>query len=231
MGSQNWRDIWNKRRFPDSECSVLQKLIYLDGFDNGAGKIDEQNWEKYINYIKNKIQIASNESIFEVGCGSGAFLYPFYLMNIKIGGIDYSKPLIKKAKSIFTGMSFTVCNALNLNTDKKYDIVISNSVFHYFLNYNYANTILEKMLCKAQSRIAILEIPNAALMNESENVRRKMCSLGEYDKKYNNLKHLYYDKQYFYNFAEEHKCSCSVFDQNIQGYGNNRYRFNCIIKK
>lgn len=231
MSSEKWMDVWNRRKLSDHECSTLQELIYLDGFDCGAGKIDENNWNNYIMYIKSKIGIASDDSIFEVGCGSGAFLYLFFVGGQKVGGIDYSEPLIEKAKSIFTGMNFKLCEASNLDTDERFDIVISNGAFHYFKSYEYANVVLEKMLTKAKSRIAVLEIPDIATMDESENARRGMLPPEEYDKKYKGLEHLYYEREWFCNFARKNRCSCSISGQNIRGYGNNKFRFNCIIEK
>ena len=79
-----WQEIWNK----DERINkiILEMLIKADGFDSGAGSFDVNNWLEYTNYHFSKIDIKENDTIFDVGCGSGAFLFPLYLKNYKIGG-------------------------------------------------------------------------------------------------------------------------------------------------
>lgn len=231
MSSDKWIEIWNRRNLSGQQISTLQNLIYLDGFDSGAGKINEQDWAQYIHYIRDIIGIRETDSLFEVGCGSGAFLYLFFVEGHKVGGIDYSEPLIQKAKSTFTAMDFSLNEASLLSTAEKYSVVISNGVFHYFPNFDYAQKVMEKMLSKAQKKIAILEVPDEALKTESENARRGMLPPEEYDKKYKGLEHMYFQREWFEKFALKHGCKCSISNQNINKYGNNHYRFNCILEK
>ena len=62
----------------DDFSDILSELICLDGFDGKTGKINVVDWVNYIKYISDYIGIKKHESIFEIGCGSGAFLYPFF---------------------------------------------------------------------------------------------------------------------------------------------------------
>tara|TARA_Y100000310_G_C20523424_1_gene734824 strand:+ start:745 stop:999 length:255 start_codon:yes stop_codon:yes gene_type:complete len=75
----NWKQIWNKRKIEHGDDTLLS-LIKLDGFDEGAGEISQVNWIEYVNWIRSKLAIDETDSIFEIGCGSGAFIYPFYKM-------------------------------------------------------------------------------------------------------------------------------------------------------
>ena len=225
-----WKEVWAKRTLSDS-CKGLQELIYADGFDSGAGKIDIGHWKDYVTFIYQKIGVKKNDSIFEVGCGCGAFLYLFYGMGHKVGGIDYSASLIKIAEDTIENMDFKVCEAIDIDTREKYDIVISNGVFHYFPDLNYSESVVKKMLDKCKRAIAILEIPNLVLKEESENVRRGALLTGEYKKKYEGLGHLYYEKDWFYEIGEKYNCGVEMFDQNIKNYGNNNFRFNVIMRK
>jgi 2-polyprenyl-3-methyl-5-hydroxy-6-metoxy-1,4-benzoquinol methylase len=80
----NWKDIWNKEdRVNDI---VLQALVKADGFDEGAGSFNLDDWKAYTAKLFEKLNISNMSSIYDVGCGSGAFVYPLYLKNYKVGG-------------------------------------------------------------------------------------------------------------------------------------------------
>ena len=79
-----WKEIWNKEERVNK--IVLETLIKADGFDSGAGSFSVDDWIEYTQQFFNKLDIKENESIFDVGCGSGAFVFPLYLKNNKKGG-------------------------------------------------------------------------------------------------------------------------------------------------
>jgi SAM-dependent methyltransferase len=232
---KNWRQIWESRdtsivRLKDED--VLTKLIQIDGFDGGGGKssITEDIWRAYVSFIKTELSIQSAEAIFEVGCGCGAILYPFYQAGHKVGGIDLSETLIQKAKEFFPGMDLTSGEASSMEVESQYDFVIANSMFFYFPNYEYASLVLDKMYEKAKKGIAILDVPDILLKDKLEEKKRRETP--DYDEKYSGLKHLYYSKSFFLDFAESKQSSkISFIEQNIKDYGYNGYRFNCFITK
>ena len=230
----NWYEIWNARNIPSPNLLKdisLQELLKADGFDSTTNKINSENWEQYIRFISKKLDLTPSDSIFEIGCGSGAFLYLWYKEGHRVGGIDYSEKLISFAKQVMKGMIFHVSDANKVNTDEKFDIVVSNGVFVYFEDYSYANEVIEKMIIKARKTIAILEISDLAKKEETETARRAALPKGEYDKKYEGLKHLYFEKDWFTQFSDKYGYKIEIFDQNIKGYGNSPFRFNVVIKK
>ena len=79
-----WKEIWNKEERVNK--IVLETLIKADGFDSGAGSFSVDDWIEYTQEFFNKLKIQENQSIFDVGCGSGAFVFPLYLKNNKGGG-------------------------------------------------------------------------------------------------------------------------------------------------
>ncbi|MDA9909895.1 class I SAM-dependent methyltransferase [Gammaproteobacteria bacterium] len=106
----NWPEIWNKRKPVQKDLS-LEDLIKLDGFDSGAGIISVQDWQKNCRIIANKLGLSNGMSVYEVGCGSGAFLKSLLEMyNLDVGGIDYAKELLNTAKKL--------CQVVNLNVQK-----------------------------------------------------------------------------------------------------------------
>ena len=64
----------------------LDNLIRIDGFDNKYGEVDIESWKEIIDFCSKKLNIIPGESIFEIGCGAGAFLYPFYQKITKLEG-------------------------------------------------------------------------------------------------------------------------------------------------
>ena len=143
----NWKNIWNKRQISNlteiNRNKLLEFLIKYNGFDGGSGSssITVEAWTDYISLIKNKLSILEDDSIFEVGCGCGALLYPFYTANHFVGGIDYSDILIQQAKTIMPNAELLfgeACDIIppNNNTNNThsffYDYVISNSIFFIF---------------------------------------------------------------------------------------------------
>jgi len=226
-----WINIWNKEKGIEDKLSTLQRLIFLDGFDSETGRISEQIWLNYVQEITYRLEIKENDSIYDVGCGSGAFLYPFYQKGHDVGGIDYSETLIKYAQNAMSSTALLNNEAINLDIENKYDYVISNSVFFYFNNLEYAKRVIEKMIIKANKKIAIFDIPDLAKKNESEKYRRSTLPEGEYEAKYEDLAHLYYEKEWFINITESFGHKIEIFDQIIENYGNNKFRFNVIISK
>jgi 2-polyprenyl-3-methyl-5-hydroxy-6-metoxy-1,4-benzoquinol methylase len=227
----NWKKIWNERIVKSEESTVLSQLISADGFDTGYGSISEDDWSDYVNRIMNKLDISNKYSIYEVGCGAGAFLYKFYLNGNLIGGLDYSEKLINIAKKHMPNCELFVDEAVNMNTTKKFDFVVSNSVFFYFKSYEYAESVIEKMIKKSKKGILILEVNDLQKKDESIKLRKGFMSDEEYEIKYSGLEHLYYEKHWFENIAKKYNLEIEIEQQNIKNYANNNYRFNVFLTK
>lgn len=219
-----WKEIWNKRKVGDAELT-LEQLLKIDGFDTGAGHIDIQSWKEYVKFLAERLSLKKQDSIFEVGCGAGAFLWLFYESGHEVGGIDYSESLIEIAKKKMGNMEFYADEAINVEVLKRYDIVVSNGVFHYFPDYDYAYGVIDKMIRKCKRKIAILDVNDITLKEECLIFRE------EHGSKYKTPTHLYYDKSYFYNIGSAHNLKVEIFPQDIKNYGNNNFRFNVIMEK
>lgn len=230
----NWQQVWNRRTIThptqnnDPE-KILSALIAVDGFDSSLSAITPKSWMGYVELILNEIKINKGGSIFEIGCGAGALLYSFHLAGHKVGGIDYSHTMVSVAQKYLPNMDIAVCEATLCNTIEQYDAVLSNSAFSYFPNYDYAKAVMEKMFLKAKKVISILDVPDFARKEESEHMRG--LKIVDYKSLYKDIKHLYFAKEWFTNFAREKNCRIKIINQNIENYGNNPFRFNCFIWK
>ena len=115
--------------------------------------------------------------------------------------------------------------------DKIYDLVLAHSVFHYFESLDFARTICCKMLKKSSRKVAILDVPNRLLQKDSEHDRSIAQAGYEVSKSQNEISHLYYEKQWFEQFAKEENIDIKIIDQAVDGYINSKYRFNVIMTK
>jgi SAM-dependent methyltransferase len=231
--ANNWHSVWSKRVLPESSGTVLEKLIAMDGFDTPLGVMEEADWRNYVTRFAERSGITPADSIFEVGCGSGAFLYPFYEMGQKVSGIDFSTELVKVARSVMplAASALEATEASVIDPAQKFDVVIANHVIHYFPGMEYAAGVLDAMFRKASKCVSVSGIPDQSLRADSESFRKGMLSDDEYEKKYAGLPILYFQKDWFQQLAEANSFSCAFFEHQMPGFAQNQFRFDCVMKR
>jgi hypothetical protein len=124
---------------------------------------------------------------------------------------------------------FTVASADSMASTSCHDYVLANSVFHYFPDLDYAETVVRRMIAAAKRAVAILEVPDMASRDAAEAARRGFLGPQEYEARYAGLEHCYYPRQWFLDIAAKHGLFARTFGQNIPGYAQNPFRFNCIL--
>ncbi len=223
-----WHEVWGGRA-ATAEAITLADLIRLDGFDLGAGKVDEQAWTAYVAELARRLGIVAGDSVYEVGCGGGALLFVLYQAGHPVGGIDYSPGLVEHARRAMPGMPFAVAEANALAGDAR-DFVLANSVFSYFPDQEYAQDVFARMLAMASKGVAILDVPDVERREAAESARRAALPPGEYEARYRGLEHRYYSRKWFAAQAASHGWQIDVAGQWLAGYGNSPHRFNVILK-
>ena len=196
---------------------------------------------KQYNFIKDSFakvfensNFSNAKSIYEVGCGSGANLYLFNKLGLEVGGIDYSKPLIDIAKKVLVSSDIICDEAINIPLPSSlnsgiYDFMLSNSVFSYFPNIEYANIVLEKMYDKCRYAIGLIDIHD--IKKEKDFIEYRIKTIKNYTEKYNGLNKLFYSKDFFIEFAQKHNMKIHFSNSDIDGYWNNEFVFNCFMYK
>jgi len=235
MGSSKWHDIWEKRQDEfssidmNNHMDVFAELKRINGFDV-VGELPISSLIKQYEKTKQSLKIHAGQSLFEVGCGCGANLYMFLNDGIQIGGMDYSHKLISILKHVIPENNLLECycdEAINLSTEMMYDSILSNSVFSYFPDEVYAGTVLNKMLKKARHSIGILDIHD--LEKKDDFLKFRIEHTPNYKEKYKDLSKLFYSKDFFSTFAEEHDLQVVFEESTMEGYWNNNYIFNCFM--
>ncbi|QDC44349.1 class I SAM-dependent methyltransferase [Methylophilus medardicus] len=227
--SNLWQQIWEKRSLQPQHRLTLDTLIALDGFDSGAGKINLADWQEYTRRISEKLQLQSGHSVFEVGCGAGAFLFALREQHtLTVGGLDYAAGLIEAAKQAMPDGDFKAQSAQTMDTEPQYDFVIANSVFHYF-DEAMAAAVLQAMWKKARLGVAILDVPHAATKAACERARRDALSEAEYEEKYRGLHHTYFSPDWFSQQLPD--TPLQTFESCVPHYAQSQYRFSVIFSK
>jgi SAM-dependent methyltransferase len=226
----NWRSVWQSRA-TNKKINDLSELIKLNGWDSPTGEFGINKWLAYTEHVSRHIGIQEGDTIFEIGCGSGAFLYPFYRQRHEIAGIDYSEALINIAKRLMPESVFNIMEAIEIKTEKKYDIVLSNGVFFYFPDLSYAKEVLVKMLKMAIRKVAVLEVNDES--KKDLWLRSRLSALGEeeYKKKYKGLNHLFFTRDFFETVAEENSWAVTFVYSPEDIYPAAAYRFGAIFSR
>jgi SAM-dependent methyltransferase len=102
----------------------------------------------------------------------------------------------------------------------------------YFPDLGYAHKVVTEMfrVVAPGGRVIILDVNDQEKKAEFETVRRGNLGAEEYERRYANLAHLYYRRDWFENLGHP-GMDIEIFDRVIKGYGNSQYRFNVIFTK
>lgn len=228
--SNNWHTVWNKKSVLDAKPSVLENLIAADGFDIFGG-IEQSGWLNHVRRIGARLGITEGASLYEVGCGAGAFLYPFHAAGHPVGGSDFSSSLVTSAREAMPGADIDAREAAEIDPQTRYDVVLAHGVFLYFPTLEYAAVTLRKMLEKATVSVGVFDVPDVTKKDYALELRRGHLGEEEYNRKYEGLDHLYYPREWFHETLAGTGASVEIEDQQIPGYLHNSYRYNVYIHK
>jgi len=235
--SNNWHTIWSgKSAQADDSEELLPALIKANGFDSGAGDYSVLQWETMVAGLIKRLAIKKEHKVFEVGCGSGALLYQLSKVSgCAIYGIDYSQSLIDSAVKLLKG-TFKACAANQIPfPDESFDIAISHSVFQYFPSFDYAFDVMQRMqkVLKKDGFICIMDLNDKKIESIYSEERRKSAkNPEEYEEKYRNFPHLFFDKDEIVStLGKLGFTEIRFFPHDVPEYLNSRFRFNVIAKK
>ncbi|WP_251554825.1 class I SAM-dependent methyltransferase [Neobacillus muris] len=72
-----------------------------------------------------------DESILDLGCGTGDLVFQLHQLGVHVTGIDQSENMIAQAQKKYPGLLFEVTDALDLPYQEEFDAVFSNAVLHW----------------------------------------------------------------------------------------------------
>lgn len=218
--------MWLQR--PRLQDPTLEHLIRADGFNTGFGDVTVDAWTDFVDQTCALLGLEAGDSLFEVGCGAGAFLYLPSQHGIEVAGIDYSPSQIEAAKRAIPGGNFEVRDAGDLHVSPSANVTIAFSVFQYFSSLDYARQVIGRMCQKATRAVALFDLPDVELADQALEERQASAGGADaYAVRYEGLDHLSYSKAWITTALEEGGLrDVTVGPQTMAGYDNSRFRFN-----
>jgi SAM-dependent methyltransferase len=224
-----WKEIWEARKLDPTLDSTLAQLLAADGFDMPFGRVGEQAWADYVSQMAATIGIVPGSTVFEVGCGAGAFLLDLYERGCEVGGLDGSSSLVRIAAQVMPLGKWIHADAGELDPVPVYDFVVASGSFHYFPSLDYAQSVIARMVRKARRGVMLLDIPDLALRDEAVAYRARLAGPEAYARKYVGLDHLYYSRDWMRAALRRGGAiRVEIESQRLDGYPNGAFRYNCF---
>lgn len=109
-------------------------------------------------HVAETLDIGPGTRVFEVDCGDGAFLLPFYENGYIVGGTDGDPAMIERAIAAMPDGLFTVAMASALDPAVPWDVVMCRSLSGA-ADPNYMRGLVARIFAKAAHGIALLNVP------------------------------------------------------------------------
>jgi cyclopropane fatty-acyl-phospholipid synthase-like methyltransferase len=201
-------------------------MLAADGYDSPFNRISEGAWSAYVARFIELLRVKPSMSVFEIGCGAGAFLAGFYERGCSVSGLDLSEGLIQVARSVMPTGRFEVAEATSFTGAEPFDVVLAQGVFSYFPSQSYAQDVLAAMARSARHAVAVLGLQDIHKAAAARARRISLVGEAEYISRYEGLEHQLYDRQELADFLAAQGCSPVLTDDvQIDGYANAPYRF------
>ena len=232
----DWKTIWNQKEANLSDCQTeFEMYITLkraNGFDVAVENETEYYkffYQDWLSFYKKILQLTDSiNSVYEIGCGSGVNLFLFQKRGIdQLGGIDYSKSLVSNAKTLLNITDIETNEAIKINSSPQYDLVMADSVFQYFQDDNYAETVLRTMIQKSRKLTYLGEVHDK--IYEADLIQHRRETIENYDEHYKGLEKHFYSKSWIENIANEYGKQVLYTQVNNPYYINSKYVYNCYI--
>ena len=109
-------------------------------------------------HVAETLDIGPGTRVFEVDCGDGDFLLPFYSNGYIVGGTDGDPAAIEHALEAMPEGLFSVGMASALDPALPWDVVVCRSLSGA-PDLDYMRGLLARMFAKATHAIALLNVP------------------------------------------------------------------------
>lgn len=118
-----------------------------------------EGWHELAEHVAEILDVGPGARVFDVDCGSGEFLEPFYLNGYRVGGTDPEPSMIEMARAAMPDGMFTVGEASKLDPAAPWDVVICRSLAGA-LDVDEMRGLVSRMFAKATHAIAFLHVPD-----------------------------------------------------------------------
>jgi len=129
--------------------------------DGGLPGVTEPAWYDFVDHVAEALDVGPGTGVFEVGCGPGAFLFPFFENGYRMGGIDRSPGFVRVAARAMPGGDFSVGEPGEVDPGEPWEVVVASSLFGQLADLDAARGVLARMMAKATHAVAVVDVPEA----------------------------------------------------------------------
>jgi SAM-dependent methyltransferase len=138
-----WVDYYD--RFARDHADPIAKSGYVTNRDHRV--LDQSVFDDWIEVIQRHFSISPQHYFLDVGCGAGVFLRQFARYTPHVFGVDPAQSQLASARSNCPIAQLRLGSAVDAafgNT--RFDRILCNSVFLYFLNMDHARDAISHFL-------------------------------------------------------------------------------------
>lgn len=148
-------------------------------FDKLASNRDKGNIDKNkLKFLLDKINISLNDTILDVGCGTGILEEELFLRSKnKVLSVDISKNMIDIAKNKYKdnkNIEFINCDFLNLNINKTFTKIILFNTYPHIIDVNKLKEKAFDLLNKDGELIIMHSLSKETLKKHHDNVPKNL---------------------------------------------------------
>ena len=115
----------------------------VEKYEETCGRVTEHG-----NMLVDILHDFECKKVLDIRCGTGVLTNEISKFINEVIGIDQSKEMIEKAKTLYPELNFMVMDACSLQWNEYFDLVFSNAVFHFIKSQNELLENIHKALVK-----------------------------------------------------------------------------------
>lgn len=222
---KNWNEIWSSRT-GKAGAVEWSDLLRANGYDGAQSNLNVENLSAALNRYAREIRLERGDSVYEIGCGAGAFLHQWSHQGHAVGGCDLSQPLVDCAKEALPKGNWSQAAAHEFPVGGRWDHLVSFGLCLYLTPVEVEDLIV-RMVMKAKRSVSIYDIPDESKQWACEEERERL--IPDYKNRYAGLHHYYHSKERIAAKLAALGLSVTIKDQDIPGYENGKWRFNLFV--
>lgn len=232
-------NFWKRRKMILKEKSLKSQLAYEGGWYEPHCSVGTAAFIEYVKNLKEYYDL--HGSIYEIGCGPGAFLHVFETFGFEVGGLDINTEFLDFARECIKSSDLDLCEACDVPIEKKYNFILITNSINYFPSLDYVHLTLSKCVEKMNFGILLTEVNDIEYYDEYQKGLQLtlMAPVGGITDKnecefYIKGKRISFAKKFFIDFAKKFNLSISFqktnqFLQEVAVVNN--FRFNVFLSK
>ena len=230
-----WYKFWQKYRLV--EINNENDLLFQVGKTVHKKPISKDEFNLYIQNIKNKVLLNKKDILLDLGCGNGVVTFALSKYVDKIIGVDFSNPLITNAKKykLKKNIHYIEANIIDTKIYEfccNYNKVLINAVLQY-LTIDDFDKLLYILTINSNNRLKNIFITDILDANRKWDFFRTFRQKLDYLIKIKLFKKSFglgkwWDKNEIITLANKYKLSYKFYDQNKKLSSSN-YRFDVLL--